>query len=80
MQIVHIHQQRAEHAFAEKAAAAFAGDPEMTSFTDGEIAPGVLLALRWGSHKRAVLVLRLDEIHQPTIYADLVDGLDDVPF
>lgn len=72
MKLVDINTQRAEQAFAEKAAAAFAREPKMRSYTDGDIVPGCLFALRWGLHERAVAVLRLDGEHLPTIYGDLV--------
>lgn len=72
MKLVDINTQRAEQAFAEKAATAFAGNPKMVSYTDGDIVPGCLFALRWGLHERAVAVLKLDDYHQPTIYGDLV--------
>lgn len=76
MHLVNIEEQRAEHAFAEKAAAAFASEPKMYSYTDGDIAPGCLIALRWGLHQRAVAVLKLDPEHLPTIYSDLVPAAD----
>ncbi len=57
--------------FAETAAAWFAAHPRGWTFSDGRI-DGQLLALRWGSHNRAVLVCRVDDGFQPVIYADLV--------
>ena len=72
MRLVNVEEEQAQIAFALHAAEAFGANPRMHSFTGGDIAPGVLLALRWGLHDRAVLVLKLDESHVPTIYGDLV--------
>ena len=80
MRVVRIQERRDEDAFAEKAAKAFAADPTMTSYTEGDIVPGTLLALRWGLHNRAVAVLALSETHEPMVYSDLVPVDEDVPF
>lgn len=72
MRQVHAHHVEDELAFAREAGAAFAADPKLTSYTGHEIAPGVLLALRWGLGRDCVLVLRLSEEHEPTIYAQIV--------
>lgn len=70
----HVHESDllAELAFAKRAAEKFAADPAMHSFTDGEVTRGELLALRWGLGDDCVLVLKLDEFHTPTIYAQQV--------
>lgn len=39
--------------------------------------PGEFLALRWGSHDRAVLVVRIDEDFDPVVFCDAVD--EDAP-
>lgn len=57
--------------FACAAAASFAEDPNMYSYSNGDIDP-FLIALRWGSHGRAVLIVRLEEYFCPIIYGDLV--------
>jgi len=59
-------------AFAERAAACFSKDAKMATFTDGDIAPGVFLALRWGLGNDCVLVVKLDEYDQPVNYQQLV--------
>lgn len=61
-----------ELAFARRAARRFADDPELYSFTDEEVKRGCLLALRWGLGKDCVAVLKLDDTHQPTIYAQQI--------
>ena len=58
-------------AFAEKAAADFKANPKHYSYTDGAIKPGALLALRWGLGEDCVLVLKLDDSHEPTNYQQL---------
>jgi hypothetical protein len=65
-----------ELSFAKRAAALFARDSSKWSFSDREIDRGCLVALRWGLGDDCVLVLRLDEIHEPTIYAQLVPRLE----
>lgn len=58
--------------FAKKAAKHFAENPKHSSYTDGDITSGCLLALRWGLGDDCVLVLQLDESHVPTNYQNLV--------
>ena len=59
-------------AFAEKAAADFKANPKHWTFTDGAIKPGALFAVRWGLGEDCVLVLKLDDSHEPTNYQNLV--------
>jgi hypothetical protein len=83
MRIVDVHMERLQQAFAEKAAKAFAENPKLRTFTEGDIEPGVPLAIRWGMDDRSVVVVRLDENHEPVIYGQLVPdpaNYDDVPF
>lgn len=72
--VVYAEVIRDELAFAEEAARHFTEHPNHYSFTrDGDFAPEALLALRWGSGDDCVLVLKLDEIHKPTIYGQMID-------
>lgn len=77
--VVYADQYRAVADFAEAAAKRFAEDSGLTSFSDPEIMANGL-ALRWGMHNRAVLVVCLDDDFQPLIFGDIVtrknDGLD----
>ncbi|MCM2973802.1 hypothetical protein [Larsenimonas suaedae] len=50
-----------EIAFVQKAAKHFAEHPEHTTFTDGDVKPGVPLALRWGMGDDCVLVVWISE-------------------
>lgn len=58
--------------FARRAAERFAADPELYSYTEKDIVPGAFLALRWGLGKDCVAVLKLDELHAPTIYTQQI--------
>ena len=58
--------------FAKLAAERFKKYSDMYSFTLGNIVPGCFIALRWGLMDRAVLVLKLDEVTEPTVYPDMV--------
>jgi hypothetical protein len=58
--------------FVKRAAEHFASNPNHTSYSDGEIVPGAMLALRWGVTDRAVLLLKLDEYASPVVYGDAV--------
>lgn len=61
MRIVTLDQELETIEFAKRAAKRFAGVPHMTTYSDVELAPGVLLAIRWGLGEDCVLVMRLDE-------------------
>jgi hypothetical protein len=56
--------------FAKNAAAHFAANPKHSSF--GEIAPGELIALRWGLGDDCVLVLRIDAFEEAVIFAQII--------
>lgn len=59
--------------FAERAARYFALHPECQSFSDADISPGCLLALRWGLGDDCVLVLKLDPHFEPTNYHNIIN-------
>lgn len=63
-------QELDQLAFAQDAARMFSKHPEFTTF--GNIAPGEFLALRWGIGGDCVLVVKLDEFHEPTNYTGLI--------
>lgn len=70
----HVHESdiQDELAFAKRAAAKFAADPSVSTFTDESIARGCFFAVRWGLGDDCVLVLKLDEVHEPAIYAQQI--------
>lgn len=74
MRLVYPSDLRDEIAFAERVAKAMGKDPEMQSYTDGEIVPGCLIGLRWGLEDDCVLVLRLSDYHTPTIYGEVIQS------
>lgn len=47
-------------AFARKAADSFAKNQKFFTYTDGDIVPGCLFAVRWGLGEDCVLVFRVD--------------------
>ena len=72
MRMIDIDEEFEQLRFAEKAAKCFATDDKWFSYSDGEIVPGCLLALRGGVLDDCVIVLKLDRDHTPTNYARLV--------
>jgi hypothetical protein len=72
-----IEEERERQEFALAAAASFTEHPTHASY--GKLEPGSWLALRWGLHDRAVMVLRLAADFEPLVYADLVDAATMAP-
>lgn len=72
MRQVRVDEINAEVAFAEKAAKCFAGDARLSTYSEAELVPGCFLAIRWGLGSDCVVVVRLDEEHEPKNYANLV--------
>lgn len=58
--------------FVERASEDFEAHPEHITYTDGEIVPGCLFAVRWGLGKDCVLVFKLDEFFQPVNYQNVI--------
>jgi hypothetical protein len=67
-----VSEELARLQFAEKAAAHFAAHPEHWTFTDGDIVPGCLFAVRWGLGKDCVLVLKLDDYELPVNFQEII--------
>lgn len=72
MRTIYLSEQDEQVAFAKKAAAHFASHTHCTTFTDGDIKRGGFLAIRWGAGNDCVAVLKLDDNHEPVIYASLI--------
>lgn len=70
----HVHESDLldELEFAREAAAKFASNPKLFSYSRSELQQGEFLALRWGLGDDCVLVLRLHDVHAPTIYAQQI--------
>ena len=73
MRMVKVEDEMEQIRFAEKAARYFALHPECQSFSDIDLSPGCLLALRWGIGDDCVLVLKLDDQFEPTIYQNIIN-------
>lgn len=58
--------------FVKEAAKKFEEDPNIASFTLGEIKGGELLGLRWGLRNDCVLVIRIDELFAPTVFGQVI--------
>ena len=67
-----LREREKESAFVKAAAKHFAAFPNHWSYTEGDVEPGALLALRWGMDGDCVLVLRLDEMHTPVVYGNSI--------
>ena len=73
MRMVKVEDEMEQIRFAEKAARYFALHPECQSFSDIDLSPGCLLALRWGIGDDCVLVLKLDGQFEPTNYQNIIN-------
>lgn len=58
--------------FVELASGIFAKDPQVTTATASSIAQGCLFAVRWGLSRDCILVFRLDESFEPTIFQQAI--------
>ena len=72
MRTVKVEEEMEKISFAERASRYFALHPECLSFSDADIVPGCLLALRWGLGDDCVLVLKLDDHFEPTNYQNII--------
>jgi hypothetical protein len=70
MRSTNLKEEAELRAFAIKAAAWFADDPEGATF--GAVAPGEFLALRWGMGGDCVLVTRLCADFEPVNYQQAI--------
>lgn len=72
MRMVRVEEEMEQIRFAERASRYFSLHPECQSFSDADIVPGCLLALRWGLDDDCVLVLKLDDQFEPTNYQNII--------
>lgn len=78
MRMTHVHDDLEQVAFAERAAACFAKNPEYATYTDGaDLIPGELLAIRWGLGNDCVVVVKLDDYFEPVNYQQLVRAVQE---
>ena len=67
-----LEQEKELIAFVDKAALHFETHKEHNTFTEAEIEPGVLFAIRWGMGRDCVLVFRISEDFVPRIYQQAI--------
>ena len=70
MRLVNLNEEKKVEEVAKKAAESFKNNKVFTTFTDAEIEPGVLFAVRWID--KGVLVFRLDECFEPVNYQGII--------
>lgn len=68
MDFQHLNAKQRELDFVRRAAERFTQDEALISYTDDDIEPGTMMAIKWGMDSDCVLVIHLDEISQPTVY------------
>ncbi|AUM59689.1 hypothetical protein HOS55_gp087 [Pseudomonas phage PMBT3] len=73
MRAINLEKEEERKAFVLKAAAAFAGDPKMRTYTDGPIIPGKPFAVRWGADEDCIVVLQLDDFAEVLLYENVVE-------
>jgi len=71
--MVKVEEEMEQIRFAVRAARYFALHPECQSFSDADIFPGCLLALRCGLDGGCVLVLKLSNNFEPTNYQNIIN-------
>jgi hypothetical protein len=58
--------------FIEEAAEVFRRDPKIMTFTKDKIVPGCFFAIRWGLHDKSILVFKVADDFNPTIYDSVI--------
>ncbi len=79
MRHIYMSSVKEEIGFVEKAAKHFAEHPEHNTYTDGEIVSGGMFAVRWGLGDDCVLVMKLDDSFEPTVYGQLIRAFQPDP-
>lgn len=72
MRIIYLSEEKEIQGFAQRAARYFEENPQHRSYSDREINPGCLLAMKWGRWDNCVLVLKLDDFFEPINYQNLI--------
>lgn len=72
MRITYIEDELEVMEFVQKAAKAFEQDPQLRTFTDEDIKPDCLFAVRWGLGDDGVLVFKLHDAFEPTVYGQVI--------
>ena len=74
MKYIHLDAVQIEKDFALEAAKHFSTHPEHYTYTSKDIVAGCLFALKGGLSKDCVVVLKLDEEHEPTNYCQIIES------
>jgi len=72
MRMIYLEEQAQLTAFAERAADCFSRQPDFNTYTDADIKPGCLFAVRWGLGKDCVIVFRIAQEHEVLLYCQLI--------
>ena len=72
MRMIYIDAETKQENFARKAAKHFAENPKHYTFTDGDIECGCFFAIRFGLCDDCVVVLKIDDNHEPVNYQQLI--------
>ena len=72
MNMMNLEEQEAKLAFVKEASAFFTANPRCTSYTRGDLKPGVLFALRFGFDNDCVVVFRIDEDFPVESYPNII--------
>ena len=73
MRMTYLSEEKELQEFAIRAAKHFEENQQHRSYSDKEIEPGCLLAMKWGCGDDCVLVLKLDEFFEPVNYQNLIN-------
>jgi hypothetical protein len=73
MKHVHYNDIKKEQAFLERAKSYFTHNNQDT-YTDGEIEKGVFFAYKWGADKESILIFKVDENFDPTVYGKALEA------
>lgn len=72
MRMAYISEEKEYQEFALRAAKYFEENENHRFYSDKDIEQGCLLAIRWGMDDDCVLLLKLDEFHEPINYQNLI--------
>lgn len=72
MRSINIEEENERQAFAKKAAECFRLNPGYRTFSDGPLAPGKWLGIRWGAGEDCVVVLKIHEYEEIVNYTNII--------
>jgi hypothetical protein len=72
MKFTYLSEEIERQEFAKKAAKNFSEFPDHYTYAKDNPEKGGLLALRWGADNDCVLVIKIDENFEPTIYQQII--------